>query len=109
LKRNFEEVIFSSNIIKTHKRRSVEKKKNEWKCIEKEKKRGGRKGKARRVSSNKLEVNILRGEKHFNFKIFFLMWFHFLPLHHTISKTPSKSLRKFSKLFLDHPLAWQYK
>jgi hypothetical protein len=26
-----------------------------------------------RVSSNKGEVNILRGEKHFNIKIFFLM------------------------------------
>jgi hypothetical protein len=39
---------------------------------EKEKRRG-RKRKAPRVSSNKGEVNILRGEKHFNFKIFFLM------------------------------------
>jgi hypothetical protein len=39
----------------------------------KKKKRRGRKIKAPRVSSNKGEVNILRGEKHFNFKIFFLM------------------------------------
>jgi hypothetical protein len=39
---------------------------------EKRKKRG-RKRKAPKVSSNKGEVNILRGEKHFNFKIFFLM------------------------------------
>jgi hypothetical protein len=36
----------------------------------KKRKRGkrGRKRKAPRVSSNKGEVNILRGEKHFNFK-----------------------------------------
>jgi hypothetical protein len=33
-----------------------------------EKKRRGRKRKALRVSSNKGKVNILRGEKHFNFK-----------------------------------------
>jgi hypothetical protein len=39
------------------------KKEKEWK----------RKRKAPKVSSNKGEVNILRGEKHFNFKIFFLM------------------------------------
>jgi hypothetical protein len=38
---------------------------------EKEKKREEKK--APRVSSNKGEINILRGEKHFNFKIFFLM------------------------------------
>jgi hypothetical protein len=38
---------------------------------EKKKKRG-RKRKAPSVSSNKEEVNILRGEKRFNFKIFFL-------------------------------------
>jgi hypothetical protein len=41
------------------------------KKIEKEK--IGRKRKSPRPSSNKGEVNILRGEKHFNFKIFFLM------------------------------------
>jgi hypothetical protein len=41
--------------------------------LKKEKKRRGRKRKAPRVSSNKGEVNILRGEKHFNFKIFFFM------------------------------------
>jgi hypothetical protein len=39
----------------------------------KKEKRRGRKRKASRVSSNKGEVNILRGEKHFNYKIFFLM------------------------------------
>jgi hypothetical protein len=44
--------------------------------LKKEKKRKrekGRKRKAPRVSSTKGEINILRGEKHFNFKIFFLM------------------------------------
>jgi hypothetical protein len=94
---------FSSNIIKTTKGRSIEKnKKNEktyWKK-EKNKKRWERKRKAPRVASNRGEVIILRGEKHFNFKIFFLMWFHFLPLHHTISKTPSKIIVKvFLTLF----------
>jgi hypothetical protein len=69
-----------------------------WKK-EKKKKRG-RKRKAQRVSSNKGEANILRGEKYFNFKIFFLMWFHFLLLHHTISKNPSKIIEKvFLTLF----------
>jgi hypothetical protein len=49
-------VIFSSNIIKTPKssRDGAEKK--------------SEKRKARKVSSNKGEVNILRGERHFNFK-----------------------------------------
>jgi hypothetical protein len=47
-------VIFSSNIIKTPK----------------SSRNGAKKGerKAPRVSSNKGEVNILRGERHFNFK-----------------------------------------
>jgi hypothetical protein len=68
--------------------------------LKKEKKRRGRKRKAPRVSSNKGKVNILRGEKYFNFKIFFLMRFHFLPLYHTISKTPSKIIEKvFLSLF----------
>jgi oligoribonuclease NrnB/cAMP/cGMP phosphodiesterase (DHH superfamily) len=59
----FEEVTFSSNIIKTPrvlKRRS--------KGRERERKRKKRKKGALIVSSNKGEVNILRGEKHFNFK-----------------------------------------
>jgi hypothetical protein len=87
--------IFSSNIIKTPKRRSIEKKERKH-IEEKEKKEEGEK-KAPRVSSNKGEVNILSGEKYFNIKIFFLMWFHFLPIHHTISKkTLPKLLRKFS-------------
>jgi hypothetical protein len=59
-------VIFSSNIIKTPKssRDGAERKK----LLQKERKRKrGRKRKAPRVCSNKGEVNILRGEKHFNF------------------------------------------
>jgi hypothetical protein len=49
-------VIFSSNIIKTPKSsRDRAKKKRE-------------KRKAQKVSSNKGEVNILRGERHFNLK-----------------------------------------
>jgi hypothetical protein len=68
--------------------------------LKKREKRRGRKRKAPRVSSKKGEVNILRREKHFNIKIFFLMWFHFLLLHHTISKTPSKIIEKvFLTLF----------
>jgi hypothetical protein len=53
-------------------RKKRKKRENVLKKGEKEKKRG-RKRKAPRVSSNKGEVNILRGEKHFNLKIFFLM------------------------------------
>jgi hypothetical protein len=49
------------------------KEKKERICIEKREKRRGRKRKAPRVSSKKGEVNILRREKHFNIKIFFLM------------------------------------
>jgi hypothetical protein len=61
---------------------------------EKEKKR-----KAPKVSSNKGEVHILRGEKHFNSKILF----------DVISFSPPPSYHfKFSSIFLDHPLAWQH-
>jgi hypothetical protein len=50
--------------MKTPKRRSIEKKKKERKRIEKKrKKKEDEKRKAPRVSSNKGEVNILRGEK----------------------------------------------
>jgi hypothetical protein len=50
----------------------TEHRKKERKHIEKRENRR-RKRKAPRVSSNNGEVNILRGEKYFNFKIFFLM------------------------------------
>jgi hypothetical protein len=48
------------------------------------------------------EVNIWRGEKHFNIKKnFFLMRFHLLPLHQTIAKTLSKIIEKiFLTLYL---------
>jgi hypothetical protein len=54
----------------------MEHRKRERKHIEKrekEEKGRGRKRKAPRVSSDKGEVNIIRGEKHFHFKIFLLM------------------------------------
>jgi hypothetical protein len=68
---------------------------------EKEKKRRrGRKRRAPRVSSNKGEVNILRGEKHFNFKNLLFDVFHFLTLHHIISQILSKIIEKvFLTLF----------
>jgi hypothetical protein len=56
-------MIFSSNIIETSKSSRDGAKKRERK---KKKKR-----EAPKVSSNKGEVNILRGERHFNFKIIF--------------------------------------
>jgi hypothetical protein len=61
-------VIFSTNIIKTPKssRDEVRKKR-------------GRERKAPKVSSNKGEVNILRGERHFNFKNPFLCDPNFAP------------------------------
>jgi hypothetical protein len=80
----------------------MEHRKKESKSIEKRekerKRKKGRKRKAPRVSSNKGEVNILRGEKHFNFKNPFLC--DFVPLHHTILKTLSKIIEKvFLPLF----------
>jgi hypothetical protein len=101
-KETFEEVIFllkyHQNPQETEHRKKKKKREN---ILRKEKKKKrGRKRKAPTVSSNKEEVNILRGEKRFNFKIFFLRWFHFLPFHHTISKTPSKIIEKvFLSLF----------
>jgi hypothetical protein len=64
-------VIFSSNIIKNPqvlKRQSRKKKSFEKRERKERKRKRGRKRKAPRVSSNKGEINILRGEKHFNFK-----------------------------------------
>jgi hypothetical protein len=92
----FEEVIFSSNIIKT-----LESLRDGVKKEEKKKERKKeRKKKAPRVSSNKGEVNILRGQKHFNFKNPFWCDFIFSPLHHTISKTLSKIIENvFLTLF----------
>jgi hypothetical protein len=71
LKRKFlKKWFFSLNIIRTPqvlKRRSIKKEERE-KLLKKEREKIGRKRKAPRVYSNKGEVNILRGEKHFNFK-----------------------------------------
>jgi hypothetical protein len=52
--------------------------------IEKKKEKRGRKRKTRRVSSNKGEVNILSGEKHFNFKniLFDVILFSSAPSYH---------------------------
>jgi hypothetical protein len=48
--------------------------KKKRKCIDKrEKEKKEEEKKASRVSSNKGEVNILKGKKHFNLKIFFLI------------------------------------
>jgi hypothetical protein len=109
-KKVFEEVIFLLKYYQNPqvlKRQSIEKReKKYWKKRKKEKGKRGRKIKTPRVSSNKGEVNILRGEKHFNFNNLFLMWFS--PLHHTISKTISKIIEKVFLALLDHPLTWQY-
>jgi hypothetical protein len=89
---------FSSNIIKPPRRWSIEKRKKEREnVLKKENKKKEEEKKAPRVSSNKGEVNILRREKHFNFKIYFLMWFHFLPPPIIPFQKPlPKPFRKFS-------------
>jgi hypothetical protein len=84
-------VIFSSNIIKTPKSSRDGAKKNK---------------KTPKVSSNKGEVNILRGERHL--KNPFQCDPIFSPSIIPFQKPFPTSLRNFSKLFLDHPLAWQY-
>jgi hypothetical protein len=76
-------VIFSSNIIKTPKFSRDGAKKRE-----KEKR-------APKVSSNKGEVNILRGERHFNFKNPFRCDLIFSPSSIPFQKSFPKSLRKF--------------
>jgi hypothetical protein len=79
-------VIFSSNIIKTPKSSRNGAKKRERK-----------RKKAPRVSSNKGEVNILRGERYFNFKSPFQCDPIFSPSIITFrKKTFPKPLRKFS-------------
>jgi hypothetical protein len=73
------------------KRQSIEKKKKKKK---KEKK------KAPRVSSNKRGSQYFERRKTLHVQRAFLMWFHFLLLHHTISKTLSKIIEKvFLALF----------
>jgi hypothetical protein len=75
--------------------RKKEKKRENILKKEKEKKRRKRKRKSPRASSNIGEVNILRGEKHFNFKIFFLYDSIFSPSIIPFQKPLPKSLRKF--------------
>jgi hypothetical protein len=58
--------IFSSNIIKTLNKWSIKKEKKRENILKKDEERW-RKTKAPIVSSNKGEVNILIGGKHFNF------------------------------------------
>jgi hypothetical protein len=81
-------VIVSSNIIKT-----IESSRHgAWK------KEGKRK--ASRVSSNKRGSQYFERRKTLQLQKSFLMWFHFLPFHHTISKTLSKIIEKiFLTLF----------
>jgi hypothetical protein len=87
-------VIFSSNIIKTPKSPidGVGKKERE----RKRKRKRMRKRKAPKVSSNKGKVNILRGERHFNFKNPFRCDPIFFPYIIPFQKPFPKSLRKFS-------------
>jgi hypothetical protein len=87
LKRSFWRSDFSSNIIETPK--------SSGDGAEKIRERK-RKRKAPKVSSNKGEVNILRGEVCFNFKTPFQCDPIPPPLHHTISKTLSKIIEKIS-------------
>jgi hypothetical protein len=79
-------VIFSSNIIETPKssRGGAEKK------------RERKRKKAPKVSSNKGKVNILRGERHFNFKNPFQCDPIFSPSIIPFQKLFPKSFRKFS-------------
>jgi hypothetical protein len=99
-KKVFEEVIF---LLKYHqnpqvfKRWSIEKREKYWKKRKKEKERK-RKRKALRVSSNKGEVNILRGEKTLQLHNSFF-YVIFSPII-SISKTLSKIIEKvFLTLF----------
>jgi hypothetical protein len=76
-------VIFSSNIIKT----PVSSIDRAYKKIE-------GKRKAPRVSSNKRGSQYFVRRKTLQLQKSFLMWFHFLPLYHTISKTLSKIIEE---------------
>jgi hypothetical protein len=50
--------------------------------------------KAPRVSSNKRGSQYFERRKTLQLPKLFLMWFHFLPLHHTTLKTLSKTIEK---------------
>jgi hypothetical protein len=82
-----EEVIFSSNIFKT----PESSRDGAWKKD---------KEKEKLPSSNKKGSQYFERRKTLQLQKSFLMWFHFLPLHHTISKTISKIIEKvFLTLF----------
>jgi phosphosulfolactate synthase (CoM biosynthesis protein A) len=88
---------FASNIIKTPqvlKRQSI-KRRREREIIEKRKKEKDE-GKEKLQESLQIKgKSIFWEEKNtLTSKISFLMWFHFVPLHHTISKTLSKTIEK---------------
>jgi hypothetical protein len=85
LKRGF---WWSDFLLKYHQNSQVLKR---W-SIEKKKKRRKRKKekKAPRVSSNKRGSQYFERRKILQLQRSFLMWFHFLPLHHIISKTLSE-------------------
>jgi hypothetical protein len=82
-------VIFSSNIIETPKSQETELKKERQK-------RARKKKKAPKASSNKGEVNILRGERCFNIKNPFQCDPIFSPSIIPFKKPIPKSLRKIS-------------
>jgi hypothetical protein len=84
-------VIFSSNIIKTPK----SSRNGAWK-------------KASRVSLNKRGNQYFERRKTLQLQKLYLMWFHFLPLHHTILKTLSKIIEKNFLILFGPFLAWQY-
>jgi hypothetical protein len=60
----------------------------------KKKKKRRKRKKAPRVSSNKRGSQYFERRKILQHQRFFLIWFHFLPFHHTISKTLSKIIKK---------------
>jgi hypothetical protein len=80
-------VIFFSNIIKTPSPQEV--------GLNKKGEEKRRKKKAPKISPNKGEVNILRGERHFNFKNSVRRDLIFSPSIIPLQKPFPKSLRKF--------------
>jgi hypothetical protein len=74
---------------------------------EAKKKKRGREKKLQE-SSNKEELIFWEKKKHFDFKNPFQCDSIFSPSIILFQKPFPESLRKFSQLVLDHPLAWQY-
>jgi hypothetical protein len=68
--------------------------KTEHRKKKKEEKGKRKKKKAPRVSLNKRGSQYFERRKTLQLQRSFLMWFYFLPLHHTISKTLSKIIEK---------------